>query len=84
MSKTIGVVVLALTLAMGGSTVLGGTALASSAGGEVAPTTSCVYTVYFWGYKWVIPAPCPANAANGSSATSSSGASSAGSNGSSP
>jgi hypothetical protein len=83
MYKTIGVAALVLALATGGSAMLGGTALASSARDEAAPASSCVYTVYFWGYKWVIPAPCPA-ASNGSSATSNSSEPGTGTNGAGP
>ena len=72
MYNTIGVAAMVLAMATGGSTMLGGTALASSGPGGIASTTTCMYTVYFWGYKWVIPAPCPATANNGGTATSNS------------
>jgi len=71
MYKTIGMAAVMLGFATGGTAMLGGTAPASSGPGTVATPTTCVYTVYFWGYKWVIPAPCPASDSSGSAASNS-------------
>jgi hypothetical protein len=49
--------------------MLGGTAPASTALDATAPTAPCLYTIYFWGFKWMVPAPCPASANNGGTAT---------------
>jgi hypothetical protein len=69
MFKAIGTAAMVLALATSGSAMLGGTALASSAPDGVDTTAPCMFTIYFWGFKWVIPAPCPADASNGGTAT---------------
>jgi hypothetical protein len=68
MYKTISVAAMVLALATGGSTMLGGTAQASTGAHDgVATVTTCYYTFYMWGQKMVIP--CPAPASNGGTAT---------------
>ena len=81
MHKTIGVAALMLALVADVSATPGGTALATSGPGDISSTAQCMYTVYFWGFKWVIPAPCPAGSTDGGTANSSGSA--AGTSGSS-